>query len=237
MRINFVVHVYKDELYARRLLAQVRGYYPRSLCLVIADGEPPSADFADWAMSAGCHFVQGDRLKRRESGGLWIERFLRLGAMERPDVLIKLDADSYLHRPFRFFPEHFDLAGTLATHSSKKFVVVRGGCVAYSAVAIAKILNSGLLKDDLYKTDPRFFYRRYQDYLFPGEVLNGEAIASEDSIMGHIAECLRLKLTLWHDVHICWREPLPSAPAGYWAVTHPHREAVPPQEWLKLIEH
>lgn len=226
MGINFVVNVYRDERYARPLLEQVKKFYPGSVVLVIADGHEPSVEFTSWVIAQRFHYVHGDRLKRRAYGGAWVERFLRLGTTGHPDWLIKLDADAMLHRPFRYMPPAGDIAGTLVTHSTNGLTLVRGGCVAYSRDAIAKILNSQLLKDDLYKTAPRFCYRRYQDYVLPGEQVSGEAIASEDAIVADVAVKLGLTLVPWHEVHICWREDLPVAPADFWACTHPYRPDV-----------
>jgi len=217
----FLIHTYCDQVYARRLLNQTRKAYPSATILLISDGDRAEG-LQQFCQQRRVIFMQGDRLKRRESGGMWVQRFLMAAQNFQSDPLIKLDADSYMNRAFSHWPdEGYDLAGTVIEKNGLR--IVRGGCVAYSKVAIAKILDSQSLKSPRFATGADYYYRRYQHYRLPNDPpVSGEAIASEDAIMAFVAHELNLSQTSWPEVAIAWREPLPPD-VDKFAVIHPVR--------------
>lgn len=207
----FVVHLYNDDRYFLQLFNQIRQFYPSSLIIAIGDGvKVPKLDSRTITVS-------GERLKN-QLGTAWSLRWMRLAQQIKATHIIKLDADSQMHRAFRFFPLG-DIAGTLTHQARQNLTIVRGGCVMYRPATIERILDSGILGDRCYTTI-RYGYYRYRDFAFPDEENNDDLIHCEDSVIGHVAKRMQLRLANWEDVRIEWRDPVPN---GDFAVTHPAR--------------
>jgi hypothetical protein len=207
----FVTHLYKDDQAFGQLIKSLRSFYPHSQILAIGDGVPVPR-------ISGIDAFEGERLKHL-AGTHWTQRWMQMAIDAGVDRVIKFDADARMWRPFQAFPMG-DIAGTITYQNRQGLPIVRGGCVYYPIETIQQILDSGFLEDETYKHS-RYRYYRYRDFAFPWEERSETLIHCEDSVLGHVAKRLQLKLVDWDEVRIEWRDPIP---AGDYAVTHPVRD-------------
>ncbi|HEY9616692.1 MAG TPA: hypothetical protein V6C64_07625 [Microcoleaceae cyanobacterium] len=218
----FLVHTYQDEPQAKRLLAQIREFYPDSDLVLITDGEPDAAADVDTFCDANqVQLVVGDRLKLMEFGSDWVERmFLVYLELSLAPTLIKLDADAIMHRAFVSVPA-LAWFGTLTNSFFRPSC--RGGCVGFSRVAIERALASGMFGNERYTRLP-FGYRRYSDELrFADEVANDEWVLSADGVVADVMFRLGIAPKPWTENNIQFRKPLPDNLLPF-SVTHPHHD-------------
>jgi hypothetical protein len=214
MSFAFVFSFFDDETLAKRLIRQLRQFYPNTDILCQADGVNPP-DFSEYAQINTVTYVEGGRLKPRTFGGQWTQRYLNLFLQQSTaDVLIKVDPDSYIHRAFTDLPESLqaDLFGNLKTNHLGQ-VQVRGGCVGYQRAAVQKLVESNLLLEAKYRDATRYSYRRKPD---------DPLLSLQDAIMADVAQQLQLQLHPWPEVRIyAGNEAPPANPGLQFAITHP----------------
>jgi Zn-finger nucleic acid-binding protein len=215
----FVFSVYRDEQITQRLIEDLRTHHPLEKLLCAADGEIRE-DFAEFCRSRGVIFLPfRDRLKLPEFGGLWLERLFTSALLYSDDsYFIKTEGDTRFWRPFKSLPIA-DVAGTLNT--CREIPFPRGGCVFLKRKALEKILNSGILQDDRYCNNPKFSYRRYDEYRYEGEAIDTQPVLLADRVLGDVIHRLGLSLTDWSEVAIEFRGT-PSSRS--FAATHPHHD-------------
>lgn len=221
MTPDFFFSVYDDHALVERLIRDLRQIYPQARLICIADGVD-NPEFADFAQRHQVIYTVGERMKQaRTFGGLWLERLFRF-ALEHSDSqhFIRTEGDAKFWRQFHAFPDA-DCAGTLSPRCDWLFP--RGPCWYLRRSTIETILESGVLKQDIYKYDSWFSYGRYSRFLYPGEAYDPTPILLEDVMLGHILQRLNLSLSNWDEVQIEFRDAPPDNADLKFAVTHPHR--------------
>lgn len=210
--LGFVLNVFPehDEELAQRLIVQLMANFPGAPISVITDGKlANSAAFQKDIIA----YHEGVPLKQRRTGGLWTQRMLQQGLGLDTEYVVKLDPDSYIHRPFAVLPEG-DLAG------ERKLTpwgtpYIRGGCIVFKRDAIRTMLDSNYLLDPLYTRADLYCYRHYAD---------NRLVALTDYIIGSVAERCELSVEDWHEVsggiYGTW-DLVPDNPNDQWAITHP----------------
>lgn len=213
----FIVnHWEHDALLALRVVEQIREHHPGSQVIVISDGNWDGVDDL-WDLP---DLIVGDRIKNQPSmAGAWIERYMK-AFLERSTAkyLIRVDADTILHRPIAFIPDtdHF---GHIAVNSHPPFVN-QAGC-GYTRSAIKRILNSGLLTMPEYGQPPYLYQRFGITKRWEWEEPSNELFIYGDRILQSINYRLGLSVGGWSECLVNFRE-IPGNPDKRWALTHPH---------------
>lgn len=214
----FLFSTYKDELLAKRLIVELRTAYPEADIICLGDGRLANG-FGAFCEAHGVIVERGKRLKLMATGGQWCDRVLQaFFNYSLAEVLIKLDPDSRLHRPFKHIPQA-DWFGDVRLDGFFR-PLIRGGCMGFSRDFAKRLLLSRLLENQMYDALP-FGYLRYSTFLREGEARSEEWVSFTDGILADAAFRLRVAPTQWDEVCIKFRDPLPADTSPY-AVTHPH---------------
>lgn len=213
----FLLHVYQDWDLAKRLIIQIRQFHPSVQTIAITDGTH-NDDFQDLCDCLDIDYRRGDRLKLHPSGGAWLERmFQTFLVASDAGYLIKLDPDSYFHRPIASIPDA-DWFGTLKERVPP---LVYGGAIGFSRSAAQQVLNSHLLRASRYH-DVGYSYQRYgRSLAWEWEEVSEEAIACTDLIIADVCYRLRLNPVHWNEC-LCNHRLTPNNPGLKHAITHPH---------------
>jgi len=200
----------------RQLVAcfeHLRRAYPNAPVFCISDGWDHPA-YAQVAAAFSVDYIRGERLKLISSGARWWDRFLGLALSYGTPLIVKIDPDTFLHRPFRSFPA-FDVFGTIG-RIGEPGEHVQGGCQGIRRAAAEKILESGLCCDPIYQ-DP------YTCPVAPG-VPYSKVFMSTDFTLVHMLRRLSLSYGDWSEVDSRFIGHMGSVP---WkrdaAATHPHK--------------
>jgi hypothetical protein len=228
MKIGFYMTVYRDELWAHRMVRQIKTFYPDSPVLITTDGlaHVPSLD----TMEGATVLQFNRRLKVHGTGGLYSQRNLLaaliVAEQDDVDVMFKVDADSYMWRPFSHLPNAEWFGGIFSADTSLgTSVCCAGGCWGMRTSLIKRIAESKLLLDDrLLSKD--LTYPRYSARAFKKEGDKGrdrELIIREDILMGFAANQLGVVPTMWDEVYLRQKGEAIQTPPYQYAVTHPVR--------------
>jgi hypothetical protein len=211
----FYFAVYRDEPLALRLAQDVRRHYPAAEIVAVGDG--PVASWFHAAMAAlGVAFVPGLHLKQAGHGGAAAHRNLQaVLSHTTADLLIQLDPDSILHRPFVEIPDdpwfgqmHVSRCTWYPVHP---FGTLHGACWGMRREVAELAVRSGLLLEPAYCNRPILW-----EYPLPRD--NNRRLPRLDLIWGDVARQLGYAPTTWAEVS----GGLLMAPTGHWAATHPH---------------
>lgn len=215
--ITFYFSVYKEFDLATRLLNQILYFYPNNRIICVTDGTT-NLEFESLCKKSNVKYFVGERLFPQKFGAAWSKRMFQSYLVNSTSrFLIKLDPDSFLNRKFSYLA-NTDLAGTLCCESGTTFV--QGGCIFYRREACEQILNSGLLNNPKYQTDPRFGYQRFcRLYKTRTEEKSDEWFTAEDKIISDVAQKLNLTLGNWREVLCRFRGYCPDSEK--YAVIHP----------------
>ena len=231
--ISFYFNIYKNEIYACRLLLQLRKFYPNSEIVIICDGEANLysinniRDYHDRMFPDSPPFVliKGDRLKN--VGPEFTQRnFKCVLNNTTSDLVIKLDPDSYMWRSFSYIPEG-DWIGYVKLlaipYLSRRFDFISGGCFGMKRNVIKEIYNSELLLSDEYRT-PESFYDRYTRHRKFADPVCDESIYRENLVLDDVANRLGVTPVQWDEVYCTQHgEQLQNPDDLKYAVTHPVR--------------
>lgn len=234
--VCFVFHVWNDHELGKRLARQLRQYHPDSDIIAIADGaEADQPGFAEFCQGLGVRYVVGDRLKTRLEGARWTERFMNLYLTHSDaPVLVRLDPDTFVHRPFAYFPPG-DYFGQWQNHEAG--IHVQGACAGFSRRACTDLIESGLLHDPKYLLGT-YHYERYGMYRHPDEAHSTEKVTAEDIVLGDIfsKRLDHLSISNWLEVAggMLFRGIPPENADLKLAATHPVRYNTP-EERANLI--
>ncbi len=217
----FLFHVYQDEPLAERLIGELRTHYPDADILCLGDG-PVAEGFSDACQIHNVTFHPGDRLKPMEHGGQWCDRAFQffLSHSQSP-ILVKLDPDSRLWKPFTAFPAT-DWFGDVRPKGFFR-PLIRGGCMGFSRSVVERITSSGSLSNPIYARLP-FGYLRYSVFRWPDETPSEEWVGFSDGILADVMFRLGIPPVQWSEVCIKFRDTLPADLSPY-SVTHPHHHA------------
>lgn len=220
MQLAFYFAIYRDEPLALRLAQDVRRLYPHAEIVALADGP-----VAPWLFPAlkrlGVVTVEDAHLKQAGYGGAAAHRNLAAVLTHTTaELLIQLDPDTILHRPFAEFPDapwfgqvHISYCTWYPVHP---FASLHGACWGMRReVAQLAIHREALLC-------PTYCNRSILwEYPLPRD--GGRRLPRLDLIWGDVARRLGYGPAIWPDV----AGGLLSAPVGPWAATHPHPSTTP----------
>ena len=226
-KVAFLFHVYKEFELAKRLISQLRFFFPLSNILGIADGTY-NYEFKEFAWQHNVRYIEAERLFRQETGNQWVKRmFWFYTASSHADYLIKIDPDAYVLRRFNFLP-HLDIAGTPFTLANK-VTFIHGGCALYSRQAADAILNTNLINDEEYRKNSAFSYRRFMPpYKRRDEQPETFKCMCEDRIIGDLEQKLGLKMGEWNEIYADQTEKNPNDYADMkYAVIHAVKTLAP----------
>lgn len=229
-KLAFYFSVYKDEIWAVRLVHQIKHFYPKADIVCIFDGQgfPGQAEILG---NLGAKVRVGERLKGPGNGMKFSHRNLSV-ALEYSDaeLFLKMDPDSYMWRKFKYFPdlEFFgqDHRKTIGEAFPEPVHYCHGACWGIRRGLMQRMVDSEIFYDDLY-THPHNLYNRYAGEKFRkvgdrGDV--GDLIMHEDFIFGHAATALGAEPSRWKEVRLHQAQELMQDPKELtWAVTHPTR--------------
>lgn len=205
IELTFAVPVYREPLgLIVAAVRSIRRHYERARIVVVQDGDRREELIAVSAEVSLWYFADGRRLKTPDLGGAWVTRMLRAAVLSDPDLIIKMDPDSFMHRPFRSFPD----AAYFGRLNPGPPPYVHGGCKAISPVWAEKLLASRALDSDLLRDRADLTYFK-----------EGEALLSEDRLLAALALESKAGLTDWSEVNT---QPAPCDDRKF-AVTHGHR--------------
>jgi hypothetical protein len=226
-KVAFIIHIHRDEDYARSLVSELRDHYPISDILAIADGRVQDEELPLFLRQNRVDFVEGDRLKLMAMGGRWVERWLQLAlTYTEAERFILLDADTQITKAFNQIPQADWFGCTIPDPSFYRTPVCLGGCMGVSRAYAERILASKLLQC-IWWQHPPYGYQRYGKFRFEGEAASDEMILCSDRVMADLAYRLATKLTPWSDICLTFRAPLPDDLTPYAAI-HPRATRIPP---------
>lgn len=217
MRLTFHFAIYKDEPLALRLAAQLRSHYPDSDIIAVTDGPAHLSTMNRLMTEYGVIACQGQHLKQWGMGGAAAHRNLQAVLAETSaDMLIQMDPDAYLWRPFAAIPQS-DWFGQrhisqCTWYPHTPMPCVHGAAWGMSREMALAAIDSELLLDPMYSTSKTLWgYRLKRD--------GDRFIPRLDLIWGHVAAELGI-------VPECWDDVKGGLLAGShnlydWAVTHP----------------
>lgn len=226
-KVTFLFHVYKEFDLARRLIRQIKFFFPSSAILGISDGTKDDS-FRFYCQTHNVKYLEHQRLLYQSTGNQWIKRMFRFfQTYGDADYLLKIDPDCYVLRRFKFLPD-LDVAGT-PFNISNKISFIHGGCVLYSKHACQKILSTNLIDADKYRTNMAFAYRRFMaPYKQRDEEAEIDRFFCEDRVIGDVASNLGLKLGQWTEIYADQGEKKPEDYMdGNHAVIHAVKRLLP----------
>ncbi len=135
----FYLQLFHDAELAEYTLKRLRTAYPRSPVLLQSDGDDDPS-YERLAQAYGCTYFRGERLYTVENGGRMLQRMLNDYLAGFGDWLVKIDTDTRIDRPFRYFPRDDVIAGSLLCQGPPQ-----GGCVIIPREAAARIRDSRVL--------------------------------------------------------------------------------------------
>lgn len=215
----FVINTFRDSHLALPLVEQVRRLYPEAPIALISDGDNTPPLVRQVCDELSVVYVQGDRLKLRKTGTMWIKRWLNVLASFDCDYGIKLDADSWMWRSIASFPDA-EVGGNIIPGRNEQPLVL-GGARFMTRSAIHKILESNVLDDLKYTRATNYCYLWDANRL-PGESKSG-LIFCEDLALADIFQRLNLSLALWEDIYCMAEGTVPPTAISSSSITHPHR--------------
>lgn len=195
----FYFGVYKDQRFAVQRIAELRKFYPGSPIISIADGVADD-DYAEVCRANGVLYQVGERVKIPAFGGQWTERWFKKFLQDTDSqLIIKIDPDTGVFKTLTEFPKA-EVFGQHHIHINGDFHI-SGGAIGFTRAAVEKIINSGLLKDPVYR-NKQFIYDRFGNLAREWEVKTHEAISYQDGIVVDIIKRLGLTHERWYDIFI-----------------------------------
>jgi len=131
-----VMAVYNERRQLEVFLRRAREVYPDVAITVVSDD---GQDYSDVCAPYGVKAIVGEPLKRIEHGAKWLHRLYQTFLDEHPDadVMMQMDPDAWLHRPFKAFPDA-DVFGEQAVASMMRTPGVRGTYIAGRARGVRR---------------------------------------------------------------------------------------------------
>lgn len=220
--LTFLIHVYGDGPDLPPCLDSLRTIYPTSRLLLVSDGDndPALPSLAD---RYGAELERGERLFPIENGGKIVQRQLDLYLRQPSDYFFKLEADSRVHRRFRYLPTTCSVFGTLERVTSIGQVAidppnVQGGCMGFTRDAADSLAESGLLLSDEL-LNPQSTYADCPDMVWRAEDVG---LVSIDFLTRWACTRLGIPLQEFAEVRSLYRGTIPANGGGF-AITHPHK--------------
>lgn len=214
---SFVITCWQGDAYlAARVLDNLERIYPHCYVLLILDGKVEEKQLKPpRALNLIIH--QGESLALAKYGGAWAQRYMHLSLEHlSEDIIIKLDPDVRMVRPFKPFP-HGDVFGRLSF--SPLGTLVYGGCRGHRRVALERIVQSRLLLRPYFQN---LGYTRFSSHRHEGEADQEQVYQDEDGYLISVFKSLRLHLEDWSDVQVRFRPAYPLEEiSDAFAVWHP----------------
>ena len=226
--IGFYLTVYRDEIWAHRLVRQIKTFYPEAPILITTDG-PAHAPSLD-AMEGATVIQFNRRLKVVGNGGLYTQRNVLAAVVvaeqHNVDIMIRVDPDSYLWRPFTYYPDSEWFGSTYnITSSLGVSTCCAGGCWGIRTPLLKRLAKSKILLDDrLFAKDISYARYHVRSLQKQGDTTRSrELIIKDGTMMGWAVNQLGVIPTKWDEVHVPRNGEIIQTPPFKYAVTHPVR--------------
>lgn len=185
--------VYQDQRLAQQTLQQLRQLYPSADILTCSDGINDQS-FVSFCRERGIRHLIGERLKIAHYGGAWILRMLlTFLSYSHAGILIKIDPDVRIHRTFNTCPQG-DLIGNIRPCRGGAYI--QGGCFGITRGAASRIVDSFILDDLMYQSEPFNYLPSTAAY---GNSSKDRLIAS-DLIISHASQRLGMSWGEWGEI-------------------------------------
>lgn len=155
--ICWVVTCYNELEYAEQCISSIRRNDEGPI-IIINDGGAQNNELKDLANRENATYIKSTNMKNPEAGLLWWHRFFEAGLSANTDYIVKLDPDSYFHRPLEIPIGDLHFFGTIvdrksvvvdtetgAVTGSRNPYSVQGGVQGFSRAHAQSIMRSGLL--------------------------------------------------------------------------------------------
>lgn len=211
--IGFVVNTFCDTESLCRCLSSVRDHYPDAPLTVIDDGGL-DADLGLPVSVYKANLIRGGHM--RPLTGAWIHRWLQAGLAMNTDVIVKLDPDSRVHRPFRHIPVGPAFGYPLDCWYGK---YLHGGCKGYTRGCAERLVLDLLVR----RVDAQL------DKATARKLRGQKHALSEDLVLSWVLTTEDIPQVPWGEV-----APVPMSPQRGYAVSHGHPSPAGGARDLKL---
>ena len=228
MRIGFYLTVYRDEIWAYRMVKQINQLYPDAPVLVTTDGPANLSAFEELNVTLLPYEI---RLKVFGNGGHYSQRnmiaALNMAESYKLHIVFKVDPDSYLWRIFNYYPDA-QWFGNVYTRTFSKLgelTFCAGGCFGMRTPVLKSLVDSELLLDEKLYTE-EIAYPRYSSkvYAKPGDTERSrELILNDDLAIGWAMTQVGVVPEVWNEVELKQNGELIQQLPYRYAVTHPVR--------------
>lgn len=218
--VGFFVQVRRDADGLARLMRGLRRAYRDSPVTVVSDGD----DRRVWRRLArryGFTYRAGEYLYGVESGGAVLDRQFELMLATPARWLVKLDADSRVHRRFRKLPVETGLYCTPEWEVQGEALdppCPQGGCHLFTRDAAERIHASGLMRDDRL----RDYAATYADNASARYRAQQWGQVSRDFLTRYACRELGVPIYDFHECHCLATSDLDLTGRDV-AVSHPHK--------------
>lgn len=193
MMYTFVINVYKDTEMANGLIDKLIDLYPQSVITVVLDG----MDIVFDRPERNVVIKRCERVKTKESGALWLLRYINYGILPNQPYIVKIDPDTLLLDKF-IDPPDADIFGKLIDFPHGK--VPGGGIWGIKRSAALKIMEHFNHFLSLGKYSKIAGYRRYLESKHEHEEESSEEIIIEEIILCDIIKRLGLSIGTWDGI-------------------------------------
>lgn len=217
--LAFGFYVYQDHKLAERLISQITTFYPQADILCIADGEFNN-DFAIYAEQNKVSFLQSSENLKTVLGGLWLQQlFVFYLKKSKAEILIKLDPDTFIWRPFNYLPDSAYFGHIKKNKHNINFA--SGGCYGINRLSVKALIDSNYLHDPKFRNKNDYAYQRYYSpFILPNESMSCTYLMKEDWIMAGALNLLDIQPKQFGEVWCEQRKQITNTDLKY-AVTHP----------------
>ncbi len=154
--VAFFMPVFRDAEVAGRALERLRAAYPEARVTVLSDGDDafPGASIAE---RFDVTYELGANLYGLDHGGAMIVRMLDrlLDGPER--LLVRLDSDARVDRPFALAPREDGLYGSIGARSG----AIQGGAILLTRGAAQRLRDARVFERGDIRSDPAGTWGRY----------------------------------------------------------------------------
>lgn len=214
-KITFYLQLYHDGDLARHTLRRLRQHYPDARVILLSDGDD-NHTYHSLAAAFNAEYIRGERLYGKENGGKMLQRMFDEFLKGHGDVLVKIDTDTRIDRPFRQPPTDNAVYGT-----PLRLGPPQGGCVLFPRDVAARLAASGvLLSPEL--LDPHTSWGKCQYPSFLEEHLKHTGRMSFEWTLYWACQKIGITVKPYDDVYSTWKQGIVNSDRKFAAV-HPDK--------------
>ncbi len=144
--VTFVMHVYSDYLQTDWVLSRLRMFYPGSRIIVISDGDE-DIGYRSFISKYNAEVEYTDRLFLAKFGARLLHKRLELFMRKPSKYLIKIDADTGIHRRLKYIPKYYPAFGSVRYSAPYVLGNIQGGCVGINLATAQELYESKAFLD------------------------------------------------------------------------------------------